>query len=123
MSDIIDPADLLLVFDDVDGPKAITLMSGERSVCEPCWKWSEEARYSVTRDSLGLEPQLCRAHYQRKRRGGEWDSPLGTPGRPRVNDGECALVDCEEDAYAKGLCETHYRKDYRARRRSQEMSV
>ena len=125
-SDFIPPEDLLATFEDVDGWKAITLWSGERRICDPCWKWSEEARFAHWTggyDSF-VEPNLCRMHHRRYLRGTNWDEPLrSAPGRPRVNDGSCALDNCDGESFSSGLCKRHYQKDYRASKRAQRERV
>ena len=125
-SDIIDPVDLILVFEDFDGHKAVTLESAERRICDPCWKWSGVARLaSWTGGALDrvVEPNLCQAHRRRFLRGSEWDGPLQEEaGRPREQEGVCALEDCGERKFSRGLCRRHYQKDYRSKRRAEEES-
>lgn len=52
---------------------------------------------------------LCHTHNSRRRRG----APLGGPVRPRgeLPDG-CSFEGCADAAYAKALCQRHYRRQY-----------
>ena len=113
--------DVLTVFEDFDGMKAVTLFSGERRICDPCWRWSEEVRFAArAADVWEMTPNLCRSHLRRFVAGSEWDVPLGGKGRPRAVDYECSADACLEKVVARGLCRRHYQAAWRKGRNASE---
>ena len=50
---------------------------------------------------------LCRAHWERNRKGLPIDMPIGRPGRPRLHSG-CTTPGCGEPHLADGKCRRCY---------------
>lgn len=117
----IDPDDIILDIDLGFGPEVWLSGGGSVSVCGPCLEHDGRHRRAVSTGAKAMDfasPNLCGTHYSAFNAGGVWDRGLGEAGRPRVNDGVCALDGCGVESFARGLCRSHYQKDYRAKARN-----